>query len=60
MDQLNWTTCTGGPYTDPGANTEGQFLPLITKRWFRIKITLAGADPQATCWCIGFLEQRVT
>lgn len=60
MDQLLWSTCGGGPFPDPGAVTEGQFKPVITKRWFRIKITLAGANPVATCWCIGFLEQRET
>jgi hypothetical protein len=60
MDQLNWTTCTGGPYTDPTAGVEGQFNPIITKRWFRVKITLGGTGPVATCWCIGFLQQRET
>lgn len=58
MDQLYWSVCAGGPFTDPGASVEGQFVPIITKRWFRITITLAGANPVATCWCIGFLEQR--
>jgi hypothetical protein len=58
IDQLNWTTCSGGPYNDPGSNTEGQFQPVLTKRWFRIKITLTGAGATVSCWCIGFLEMR--
>jgi hypothetical protein len=60
MDQLNWTACGGGPFTDPGAVTEGQFLPLLSKRWFRINVTINAAGPSAsvTCWCIGFLMQR--
>src|SRR5437868_10911804 len=50
MDQLNWTTCSGGPYTSSGAAAEDQFVPIITKRWFRIKITLTGTGPVLTCW----------
>jgi len=57
-DQLNWTPCTGGPYTDPGANLEAQFQPELTKRWFRIKVTLLTAQSGVTLWCIGFLMQR--
>jgi hypothetical protein len=58
IDQLNWTTCGGGPFSDPGASTEGQFEPTFSKRWFRIKLTLAGSGPVLTCWCIGFLMRR--
>lgn len=58
MDQLTWSTCSGGPFSDPGANTEGQHQPTLTKRWFRISVTLTGAGATVTCWCIGFLEQR--
>src|SRR5213593_1920507 len=51
MDQLTWTTCAGGPFTDPGANTEGQFQPVLSKRWFRINITLSlTANGALTCW----------
>ncbi len=60
-DQNLWSTCGGGPFNDPTANTEAQFQPVITKRWFRISITIQGvaaANCVATCWCIGFLEQR--
>ena len=60
MDQSNWTTCTGGPFSDPGATTEGQFSPVITKRWFRIKVTRTGAGATVTVWCLGFLTQRET
>ncbi len=57
-DQLTWTTCTGGPYTDPGANSETQFQPELTKRWFRISVQLPTAQSAVTLWCIGFLMQR--
>jgi hypothetical protein len=58
MDQLLWSSCSGGPFTDPGATTEGQFQPELTKRWFRMKLTLTGTSPVVTCWCLGFLMQR--
>lgn len=59
MDQQNWSTCGGGPFTDPGALLEAQFSPLLTKRWFRINITVVtGSVAVLTCWCIGFLMQR--
>jgi hypothetical protein len=57
-DQLTWTTCSGGPFADPGADSEIQHLPELTKRWFRIVVTLTGTGATATCWCVGFLEQR--
>jgi hypothetical protein len=60
MDQLNWTTCGGGPFNDPGAGNEAQFQPVLSKRWFRINVTITAAlaDAAVTCWCIGFLMQR--
>ena len=58
MDQITWTACAGGPYTDPGASTEAQFQPVISKRWFRVTIILTGANSVCSCWCIGFLQQR--
>ena len=58
MDQITWSTCGGGPFTDPGATTETQFSPVLTKRWFRVSVTLTGTNATVTCWCIGFLEQR--
>jgi hypothetical protein len=57
-DQTNWTDCGGGPFADPGANTEGQFQPELTKRWFRISVTLPNASSAVTLWCLGFLMQR--
>jgi hypothetical protein len=57
-DQITWTACAGGPYLDPGANAETQYQPVLTKRWFRINVTLATADSAVTLWCIGFLMQR--
>jgi hypothetical protein len=58
-DQSNWTGCGGGPFADPGATTETQFQPTLTKRWFRINVTLnSAANCAVTCWCVGFLQQR--
>lgn len=59
MDQQNWTACSGGPFADPGAGVEGQFSPGLTKRWFRIRLTVTtGSTAVLTCWCLGFLVQR--
>jgi hypothetical protein len=57
-DQDNWTTCSGGSAADPGANTEAPYTPTLTKRWFRVKLVLAGTNPAVTTWCVGFLERR--
>lgn len=57
-DQDSWSTCTNGSGGDPGSETEAQYNPTLTKRWFRAKITLAGTDPIGTCWAVGFLELR--
>jgi hypothetical protein len=58
MDQVTWTPCAGGPFTDPGANSQTQFLPELTKRWFRISVTPSAASCVVTLWCIGFLGMR--
>ena len=58
IDQVTWSTCSGGPYIDPGANSQSQFKPALSKRWFRITITLTGANAVCTMWCIGFLMVR--
>ncbi len=57
-DQDNWTQCTNGSGGDPGASTEAQYSPTITKRWFRAKLVLAGTNPAVTTWAVGFLERR--
>lgn len=57
-DQNTWTTCGGTPFNDPGANAQIQHKPTLSKRWFRISITLTGANAVVTCWCVGFLEMR--
>jgi hypothetical protein len=57
-DQDTWTTCTNGSGGDPGTNTEAQYTPDLKKRWFRVKVVLAGTSPAVTCWAIGFLEMR--
>jgi len=57
-DQDSWTVCTNGSGGDPGTETEAQYTPDLNKRWFRVKITLGGSSPIATCWAIGFLEMR--
>jgi hypothetical protein len=58
-DQQTWTTCTGTtPNYDPGSGLEGQQTATLKKRWFRIKVTLAGTSPVVTCWALGFLMLR--
>src|SRR5262245_44268921 len=57
-DQVTWTSCAGGAFTAPGANSETQFSPQISKRWFRISLTTTGANNVLTCWCVGFLMVR--
>jgi hypothetical protein len=59
-DQETWSTCTGTNCSayDPGELLEGQVSATLKKRWFRVKVTLTGSDPQATCWAVGFLEDR--
>jgi hypothetical protein len=57
-DGSNWTACTGGGAADPGANTEAQYSPTLTKRWFRIKVVITGADPHVSCWALGHLMLR--
>jgi hypothetical protein len=59
MDQNSWTTCSGtSAGVDPGADTETMYSPTLAKRWFRLKLVLGGTSPVATCWVIGYLEQR--
>jgi hypothetical protein len=57
-DQDSWSTCASGTGGDPGANAEAQYTPTLGKRWFRAKLILGGTQPAATCWAVGFLEQR--
>jgi hypothetical protein len=57
-DQDNWTDCTGGGAFDPGAGQEVQATATLKKRWFRLKLALAGASAVVTCWAVGALEQR--
>ena len=58
-DQVTWSTVSGTTASyDPGSDTEGPQNGALRKRWMRATIVLAGANPVATCWAIGFLEQR--
>jgi hypothetical protein len=58
-DQVTWDNCAGyTPDFDPGEEDEEQVNVTLTKRWFRITILLGGTSPAATCWAVGFLEQR--
>lgn len=59
-DQLNWTACDAMASFDPGQETEVQKAPTLTKRWFRVKATLGGTGPVATCWAVGFLVGRLS
>ena len=61
-DQVFWTPCAGTNVTafDPGQADEKQATATLAKRWFRLKVALTGSSPgpAATCWAVGFLEQR--
>jgi len=64
-DQEVWSSCSGTNVVDfsPAAETEGQAAATLKKRWFRIKIVLESNPPGspyplATCWVLGFLEER--
>jgi hypothetical protein len=59
-DQDNWTTCANGSGGDPGQDTEAQYTPTLTKRWFRVQLLLGGTDPVITTWALGFLELRLS
>jgi hypothetical protein len=62
-DQAVWSTCSGTNCSnyDPGSN-EGQLSATLKKRWFRLKLVLGISSgspyPMATCWAVGFLEER--
>ena len=59
-DQQNWTTCGGSLATGVVTeNAERQFNATLSKKWFRLKIELAGDAPVVTCWAVGFLEDRL-
>jgi hypothetical protein len=61
-DQVSWSVCSvtpsGGPNYDPGADSEGQYIAALKKRWFRVSIILGGTGAVVMCWAVGFLEQR--
>ena len=64
-DQLVWSNCSGTSVVDydPGQEVEGQSVPALKKRWFRIQIVLESNNPtnpypQVTFWVVGFLEER--
>lgn len=64
-DQVAWADCAvtassgTGPPWDPTALAEVQYTATLSKRWFRLKLSLGGsADATVTCWAVGFLEMR--
>lgn len=61
-DQVTWSTCTGTTAaTAVSEDSETQFTAQLKKRWFRMKVKLTGGtNPVATCWAVGFLEERTT
>lgn len=58
IDQENWTTCDGGDADDPGAIAEEVYTITLKKRWFRVKIDLAGTNCGVTCWVVTEFERR--
>lgn len=57
-DQVSWVACTVSPSQPDPTSTETQYTVTLKRRWFRVKVTLGGTDPVATCWCVGFFEDR--
>jgi hypothetical protein len=57
-DQVVWSACTVAPSQPDPTTTETQYVVELRKRWFRVRVTLGGTDPVATCWCVGFFEER--
>jgi hypothetical protein len=58
-DQVTWSTCGGTSLNfNPTAGSETQYTAALTKRWFRITVTLPNADNLLTCYAVGFLEER--
>lgn len=59
-DQNTWTTCAGTTAdTAVLENVEKQFVPTLSKRWFRVRVTVAGTNPVVSCWAVGYLVQRL-
>ena len=60
-NQVSWTTCTNGTGGDPGVNTETQYTPTLSKRWFRAKVVTTGSEVVSVMlWAVGFLEMRIS
>ena len=58
-DAIAWSDCSGvSNPLNPTADTETQYVPLLKKRWFRIRLVLSGASAIVSCWAVGFLERR--
>jgi hypothetical protein len=57
-DQVNWTTCGGSASGTPAGGVETQYIPTISKRWFRLHLSVTGTNVVFTCWAVGFLEER--
>ena len=59
-DQVTYSACAGSnPSGDAVTeNAETQFTLTLKKRWFRMKVLLGAADNVASCWAVGFLEER--
>jgi hypothetical protein len=60
-DQVTFSACTGSnPSGDAvSEDSETQFTLTLKKRWFRIKVLLGAANNVASCWAVGFLEERL-
>jgi hypothetical protein len=58
-DQVSWSTCAGTTAAWDPTSTESQATAQLKKRWFRVVVQLGGVDNIATCWIVGFLEERL-
>ena len=58
-DQETWNECFVSPSEhDPGENTQVRYEALLTKRWLRLRVELEAANNIATCFAVGFLQER--
>jgi hypothetical protein len=59
-DQNVWSACEGTSVDEAILeDTEEQIVAQLNKRWFRIRISVAGTAPVVSCWAVGYLEQRL-
>ena len=57
-DREGWQMVFGTTELEPMEDREEPLDFQLTKRWFRVSVTLNGTNPGATCWLQGFFINR--